>query len=234
MQPDRFGQMSTHPPDASIWLLAAASIPLRDNPNRSRTAFGSAARSRWAAQYARHRATASRCNARRNRNTASHCATPADGPDHRRGQVPGGYRHRAVVGEVRGLGLAPPPRNTHHRIAAGYGRDVGPRGCHDPQATTPTDITALPRRHRNLAASYRSHPHQFRSLHAAISTSSGPRGRPRGLTLMVRLLPVLIDPRANLTTCAPGGAVQHRSIHPRPGAAPSGGCAGPSATARWG
>jgi hypothetical protein len=60
-------------PLASIWSLAAASMPLRDNPSRSRRPFGSAARSRWAAQYARQRCWASRCNARRSRNAASHC-----------------------------------------------------------------------------------------------------------------------------------------------------------------
>ena len=48
-------------------------MPVRDSPSRSRSAFASASRSWWAAQYARQRSAASRCSARRSPNTASQC-----------------------------------------------------------------------------------------------------------------------------------------------------------------
>jgi hypothetical protein len=50
------------------------------------------------------------------------------------------HRHRAVVLEVRGLGLTAAPR--HSNITAGGG-DVGRRGCHVAMKPSPTDINPL-------------------------------------------------------------------------------------------
>ena len=58
------------------------------------------------------------------------------------------HRHRPVVCEVRGLGLAPAPRR--HHITAGGGGGVSARGSHGTHASTAHRQILSPHRRRNL------------------------------------------------------------------------------------
>jgi hypothetical protein len=126
--------------------LAAAWIPLRVNPNRSRTAFGSAARSWWAAQYARQRAAASRCSARHSRNTASQCRSSR----RRIGMSEASSSSRMTDTGPLDLkfGAFDLPRRrgptTPEPVALSVG--MAAMGAREPHTT---DNKALPRRHRN-------------------------------------------------------------------------------------
>ena len=197
----------------SICALAAASIPLRVNPSRSRTAFTSAARSWWAAHNARHLCWASRCNARRNRNTvsqrrsSSRCSCLSEASSSRRITDTGPSYLK--------FGTFDLPRRRGPTTPESVVVSVGVAAIGDMQPHS-TDNNSLPRRHRNLLPLTGLHHTQFRTVYAPAQQ------RPWRIPLAVRVLLVLVHIPHQPDHPGTGRAVRHQPIAARPDHSPPG------------
>ena len=145
MQPDRFGQVITHPAAGLNMVLGRGLDALAGQPQPLPQPFriglaltvGRPIRSATMRSVALQRSPQPKHRHPMPFQALTHhwVADVEFQPDH---------RDRPVVFEVRGLRLAPPPR--HHHVTADNGRDVGGHGCHSDHETithrqpAPTDI----------------------------------------------------------------------------------------------
>jgi hypothetical protein len=188
-----------------------------------------------AAQYARHRAAASRCNARRNRNTASHCRSSRR---RTRSSEPSSSRRIAATGPSyvkfgavdlprrRGTAATPSPL-----VAAMVSVDVDAIEPMEPMQSQATDTDPLPRRYRTWLALTGLTDHQFRSVQDRPPDPTGcwaPLGAAAARPAATGTDPLAHQPDHPGT----GRLVRHQPIHPGPDHRPPGAGAGQRTTTR--
>jgi hypothetical protein len=186
MQPDRLGQVITHPPAGLDMRPGRRLDPLarQPQPGPQTPRIGAAFMAGSPIRPAPRRRVALQRPPKPKRRTPLPLHAPAQ-PLIGDVELQADHRHRTAVGEIRRLRPTPPPR--HHIVAAGNGRGVGGLGCHSDHETitdrhrpAPAPIPKPGAAHRADRRSRRHHLRTDPAAAAAARDGPGPYHCPRG------------------------------------------------------